>query len=226
MSTYAELKHRANEFHGHEKLPEAIKKYKEAIQATSDPMEIDHCEEQINSIRALINKDSSVATPQTNLSIVHVEEDQPAEEAPAEEKKKKKRGLFKLNIGQELIQFGIKKFLPKLKPIILKNKPKAIEFMQGKITMKGEPCEGEPQKRRILIELQENKDDPSKTDVLVQILKSDFSRVQYQKDAEGNSLAHEETYSITAFINQFLDTNLEEMAKELQNDEKVQEFLE
>ena len=124
------------------------------------------------------------------------------------------------------MNFILKRFLPKIKPAIIKNKPKAIEFMEGKIDMKGQPMQSEAVQWRIIIDLKPSPDgNPDNADVLVQILRADRCRVQIAKDDEGNSIAHEAIYSATEFINMVLDANLNDVAKEIESEAKEKDWF-
>ncbi len=201
--SYKNLIEEADALFQTEKYPEAAEKYGEAKEEAPNDQAKKYCELQISTCLKPAKKNPEVSP-----------------------EKKKRKNPFKLDIGKEIMNFILKRFLPKIKPAIIKNKPKAIEFMEGKIDMKGQPMQSEAVQRRIIIDLKPSPDgNPDNADVLVQILRADRCRVQIAKDDEGNSIAHEAIYSATEFINMVLDANLNDVAKEIESEAKEKDWF-
>ena len=198
-----ELIQRGDQLFMGEQYPDAKEKYTEALSLNQDPEKTKYLEKQI-----------AACEPQTNLPATTEKQ-----ELSPEKKNwfKKKFGGGGFNIGKELMGVAVKKLLPKIKPIIEKNKPKALAYMRGEIDMKGNPVEETPKKRIIIIEYTAhpsgNKD---LDDVIVQIKTADMVRIQTAKNKEGQDLSHQHAYSATQFIQMILDTNIDEIAKEME----------
>lgn len=209
MSDYKEIIHRADELFMHQQYVESANKYREALEAADTDDQKTYCQTQLTACTAPDKIDNN---------------------DPGSSKKKRKR-LFKFNLAQELIELVIKKLLPKIKPMIIKNKPKAVDFMLGKMDMKGQPIEpvdGKWDRRTIVIDV---KIDPEgnidKNDILVAIMKSEYTKIQFAKDPKtGESIAHEKIYSLSSFMDEFLSINLKDVAKELKKEAEEKQWLE
>lgn len=209
MSKYSEVVSRADELFMHEQYVEAANNYHKAIEVAENDDQISYCKTQLSACTAP----------------AHIDNSDPASG------KKKKKSLFKFNIAQELMELAMKKLLPKIKPMVIKNKPKAVEFMLGKMDMKGQPIEpenGEWDERTIVVNLKlDPEGNVDKHDILVSVLKSKYTRVQFAKDPDsGESVAHEKIYSLSGFMDEFLSINLKDVAKELKKEAEDKQWLE
>lgn len=148
--------------------------------------------------------------------------------APAVISKEKQKWLKKhfgggtgiADIGKQAVAGLIKKFIPRIKGAIEKNRPKAIAFMRGELDFKFQPLPAgqKPERRIVIIELLVSPDgDVSKDDIVIQIKKADLVQVhtaKYPDDYEvvelrGQDASRIETFSGMGFIEEILATNLE-----------------
>lgn len=192
-NNYQELINRADNLFMHEQYEEAAAKYQEALQAAPSDQH-DYINGQIQSIKAITK---------------------PPELAP-ETKSWVERNMGGLDMGKQMSGMLIKGFLPKIKPLIEKNKPKAIAFMKGEINFKGEETPPDKAVPRIIVieNYIDPSGDPSKNDVMVQILRAPYVRVQTAKDDDGKDMALEEIHSVTNFLSDIMNTNMEEALKQ------------
>ncbi len=117
------------------------------------------------------------------------------------------------DFGKMAVTGLIKKFIPKIKSAIEKNRPKAIEFMQGKLDLHFKPLEpGQiPERRIVIIELHQDPDgDTSKDDIVIQIKKANYVQVNTARDEAGEDISKIETYSGMTFLEEILASNLEQ----------------
>jgi len=203
-----DLIQRGNEFFLHEQYDHAKEKYKEALTLDPDPEQKKLIETQIQGCNP--------AVPAVVKNSVAVKEK--IELTPEKKKWFDNMGFKKLNIGADLMKMVAKKLIPKLKPMIEKNKPQLISFMRGEIDMKGQPVVGTPQRRIIIVELAEDPSgDRSKDDVIAQFKRSDFVRVQVARDKEtGEDLSHEVQHSIMALLDMVMSAKMEDVMEEME----------
>lgn len=187
------------------------KKFVEAKEKYELALTLDPDEKQKKYIAIQIN---GCALPAT----INTEVEKKTELSAAKKKWFELKGFSKLNIGKEIMMTIAKKLLPKLKPLIAKNKPQLIAFMRGEIDMKGTPCEGEPKKRIIIIELAEDPGgDRSKDDVIAQYKTAEFVRIQVARDKEtGKDLSHEAQYSIMNLLDMVMSSKMEDIMEEME----------
>ncbi len=197
-----------NELFLENKFVEAKEKYELALTLDPDEKQKEYITIQINGC----------GLP----AVVNNEVEKKIELSPEKKKWFENLGFKKLDIGKEIMMTVAKKLLPKLKPIIKKQKPQLIAFMRGEMDIKGKPCEGEPKKRIIIIELAEDPGgDRSKDDVIAQFKISDLVRVQVAKDKEsGADLSHEAQYSIMNLLDMVMSANMENIMEEMEQMEK------
>jgi|GEM_PF-4039806 len=198
MSSYQEVKEKADALFAQEKFAEASEQYKTAINLTSDKIAKDYCALQI----------------------------QTCEPSAVPAKKKSVGSRFKFNPGQEIMKMIAKKLLPKIKPQIQKQKPKVLAFMRGEVDFKGQPIEGEHQIRRIVIDYKPSADgNPENDDIVFSVLYAEKSRVQFQMNENKESLAHEHVKHFSEIIDIVLNANLDEMLSEVQKEAKDKKWL-
>lgn len=197
MSTETQnLVDQADELFVQEQTSEALKLYKQAFDQSTDEAQKDYIQQQMSAC---------------------------APEAPAELTQKKKNFLQRkfgnpFKLGGGMMKQVVKMIAPKIKPMIEKNKPKALAFMRGEMDFQGNPLpEGiQPMKRVVIIELADHPSgDPEKADIIVQVKRAEYTRVQTARDQEGNDIAHEQAYSAMDFIGQILETNMEDVVKNM-----------
>jgi len=200
MSDLNTLYQEANDLFAKSEFEKALKKYIEARSMTNDPKALEVIDAQI----AACKRPEPTESPKKKTSLV--------------KKIEKKLGIKSFDPKKAMINSLIKGFLPKLEPMIEKNKPKALAFMRGEMDFQGNPVEDNPKERVIYIRVIDHPSgDPDKADVLVQILKKPHVRVQMERDPEGKNLAIEQEHSATQFLQRIISMNFEDIEEEINN---------
>lgn len=195
-----------NQFFLNQNYQAALPKYKAALEL------LDDTDNPPSDLVELLNAQISACTPGKSAK---------TELSPEKQNWfKKKFGGFKDSIGKSVMGATLKGLLPTITKMIDKNKPKAIAFMRGEVGLDFQPLPqgAKAEKRIVIIELLPHPTNPELDDLIIQIKRSGYTRIQTATNDTGEDLSHLAVHSGMAFIHQMLTSNLADAIDEVDFD--------